>query len=143
VRHPQEAHSYHHHQLEAALAAKMPARASRADAGLHQIIIDTPGNPELAGILADLKITLRRPEVRHFDVPPAASESVCEHAERPAALGEGRGLEAAQWLIRRNWESSLSRLRQTMTVKMDVEPAAPERADWAAAERPNGVEVAE
>jgi DNA-binding GntR family transcriptional regulator len=130
-------------ELEAALAAKDPVRASQADARFHQIIIDASGNPELIGILANLKIKLRRLEVLHFEVSLVASESVHEHAELLTALGEGQGLEAAQRLIRKNWQSSLTRLLQTMTAKTNGQPAGSEQADWTTIQRLNGIEVAE
>jgi DNA-binding GntR family transcriptional regulator len=122
-------------ELEAALAAKDPVRASRADARFHQILIDSSGNPELVGILADLKIKLRRLEVRHFEISLVASESVHEHAELLAALRGRRELAEAQRLIRLNWEGSLTRLRQTMSTKPDVQIEGSEQADWATIQR--------
>jgi DNA-binding GntR family transcriptional regulator len=122
-------------ELEAALAAKDPVQASRADARFHQILIDCSGNPELVGILADLKIKLRRLEVRHFEVSLVASESVHEHAALLTALAGGQNLAEAQRLIRLNWESSLTRLRQTMATKPDLQPEGSEQADWAIIQR--------
>jgi DNA-binding GntR family transcriptional regulator len=130
-------------ELETALAAKEPVRASRADARFHQIIIDTSDNPELIGILAHLKIKLRRLEVLHFEVSLVASESVHEHAELLAALGGGRGLEVVQRLIRSNWQSSLSRLRYAMTAKAESPSVGPELSDWISIQRSNEIEVAE
>jgi DNA-binding GntR family transcriptional regulator len=121
--------------LEAALAAKDPVRASRADARFHQIIIDASGNPELITILANLKIKLRRLEVRHFEVSLVASESMREHADLLRALRDGQGLETAQRLIRRNWQSSLARLLQTMTAKTNGQSAGPDQTDWVTAQR--------
>ena len=130
-------------ELEMALAAKDPVQASRSDARFHQILIDSSGNPELIGILADLKIKLRRLEVLHFEVSVVASESVHEHAELLTALGEQRGLAEAQRLIRLNWEGSLARLRQTMTTKQEAQPTGLELAGWMPIQRSAGIEVAE
>jgi DNA-binding GntR family transcriptional regulator len=129
--------------LEAALVAKDPVRASRADARFHQIIIDASDNPELISILANLKIKLRRLEVRHFEVSLVASESMREHAELLTALRGLPGVEAAQRLIRANWESSLARLRQTMTARANGQSASPDPADWALTQRSTGNEVGE
>jgi len=110
-------------ELEAALVAREPVRASRADASFHQIIIEAARNPELIEILAHLKLKLRRLEVLHFEVSIVAADSVREHADLVAALESGRGLGTAQALLRRNWQGSLSRLRQAVAAE------AGERAD--------------
>lgn len=127
-------------ELGAALVAKDPVRASQADARFHQVLIDASENPELIAVLANLKITLRRLEVLHFEASIVASESVHEHADLLETLREGRGLSLAQRLIRKNWQGSLARLLQTMTAKTNGQPA--ETADRAAGHRSRRIGVA-
>jgi len=129
--------------LDAALAAREPVRASRTDARFHQVIIDKSGNPELIDVLANLKIKLRRLEVLHFEVYRVASESVREHAEFVAALDGGRDLELAQRLLRRNWQGSLARLRQAMMSGSEGPAAGPDQPDRMAMQRLNRIEAVE
>jgi DNA-binding GntR family transcriptional regulator len=128
--------------LSAALAAHEPVRASRADARLHQVVIDKSGNAQLADILASLKMKLRRLEVFHFEVYVVAAESVREHAEFMAALERGRDLESAQRLLRLNWQGSLPRLRQAMASRPESQPVGPDAPGWTAMQASRGVEVA-
>lgn len=96
--------------LDSALALGDPIRASRADARFHDVYIELSGNHFLIAILQDLKIRYRRIEVAYFEGSACAKDSVAEHRLILAALRTG-DLVRVQSMIRLNWQSSLSRLK--------------------------------
>jgi len=81
--------------------------ALEADNAFHQVWIDRSGNRELAQILADLKVKLRRLELAHFDSKDAM-ESVKEHQVIIQYLRLGKGAKARE-AIESNWEGATDR----------------------------------
>lgn len=76
--------------------------AIHADNAFHQVWIERAGNRELARLLHDIKVKLRRMELTHFDSENAAC-SVDEHWQLLAALEQGR-LTDARRALEGNWE---------------------------------------
>jgi DNA-binding GntR family transcriptional regulator len=130
-------------ELEAALLAHDPVRASRTDARFHQVFIERAENPELADLIAQLKLKLRRLEVLHFEVSVVAFESVREHAELLAALEKAEDPEPARRLLRRNWQGSLARLLQAMASRTEGSAGGAEAAASATSQTPQTTEVAQ
>lgn len=97
-------------RLDAALEAGDGRAAHEADTAFHAAFIDAAGNGQLARIVADLKMRLRRLEIAYFAGNVRAASSIAEHravvdAVRNADLDAGlRGVEA-------NWRGSLERYR--------------------------------
>lgn len=96
--------------LEGAIHARDPVKASKADARFHDVFIRKSANPHLAHILEDLKIKHRRLEVIYFEGCSCAMDSVAEHRRILAALRAG-DVPRAAGSIRRNWTDSLERLQ--------------------------------
>jgi DNA-binding GntR family transcriptional regulator len=88
--------------LRAAIRARDPVAAVRADGDFHQILVDAVDNPELTRILAPLKTQLRRLELAHFREALLAVESAQAHDDIAIALEEGATALAAR-LIADNW----------------------------------------
>lgn len=84
--------------------------ALEADNAFHQVWIDRSGNQELAQILADLKVKLRRLELAHFDSKDAV-ESVEEHSFIIQSLRAGNSSKALR-AIQSNWEGATDRFAQ-------------------------------
>ena len=97
--------------LEKALEKEDPVKASLADIHFHDVFIKKSANPHLISILRDLKITYRRVEVIYFEGEASAKYSLDEHNHILAALKKHDSREA-QAMIRKNWQSSLKRLRE-------------------------------
>ncbi|MFZ5990204.1 MAG: GntR family transcriptional regulator [Deinococcota bacterium] len=81
--------------------------ALEADNAFHQVWIDRSGNRELAQVLADLKVKLRRLELAHFDSKDAM-ESVKEHSVIIQSLRAGHSRKALE-AIESNWEGATDR----------------------------------
>lgn len=96
--------------LGRALGEGDPVKASMADIQFHDVFIQRSGNHHLAAILRDLKIKNRRVEVTYFKGYACAKYSLDEHDRILDALGS-RDVALAQSLIRANWQSSLTRLK--------------------------------
>jgi len=96
--------------LTAAINARDPVKASKADARFHDVIIQKSKNHHLIDILQDLKIKHRRLEVLYFEGCACASDSVAEHDQIIDALKSG-DIDRAEELIRLNWITSLERQR--------------------------------
>ncbi|HXG26144.1 MAG TPA: GntR family transcriptional regulator [Candidatus Binatia bacterium] len=86
-----------------------PLEASRADNNFHEVYIEAADNPELARILASLKVKLRRLEAAYFGGSLTASRSVEEHEDLLAALSAGE-FERAADAVRDNWQRSFDRI---------------------------------
>lgn len=99
--------------LDAAIRAREPVKASKADSRFHDVIIQKTNNPHLIGILEDLKVKRRRLEVIYFEGSAFASSSVAEHTEILSALRENRRQDVIQ-LIKTNWKGSLERVREQL-----------------------------
>lgn len=97
-------------RLEQALAADDPVAASQADVDFHNVIFARSGNPHLISLVEDLKIRHRRLEVHYFQGSGHALESVTEHTRLIEALS-ARNVDRARELVKRNWLSSLARMR--------------------------------
>lgn len=81
--------------------------ALEADNAFHQVWIECSGNGELARILADLKVKLRRLELAHFDSKDAM-ESYKEHRVILQSLRTGKHQKALEGLGD-NWEGATDR----------------------------------
>lgn len=86
--------------------------ALEADNAFHQVWIDRSGNRELAQVLADLKVKLRRLELAHFDSKDAM-ESVKEHKVIIQSLRAGHSRKALE-AIEGNWEGATDRFAQRL-----------------------------
>lgn len=82
--------------------------ASEADAHFHDLLAAGTGNRELAALLKDLRLRLRRLEIAYFGGSTTADRSVAEHELIVAALEAG-DIEAAGRQVERNWRASLKR----------------------------------
>ncbi len=98
-------------RLAEALRERDPVRASQADTDFHHVILETAANPELASIVGDLKVAIRRLEVAFFGGTITGERSVEEHQRVIAALESG-DLAVAGAEIERNWRISLDHLHQ-------------------------------
>lgn len=98
-------------RLAAALVDSDPLAASAADAAFHRIIIDGAANDELATVLEQLKVRLRRIEINYFEGSHAGEPSVQEH-ERVILALEAGDLPAAGAALETNWRASLERLHR-------------------------------
>jgi DNA-binding GntR family transcriptional regulator len=96
-------------RLRSAIDGGDAVAASRADAAFHDVYIAAAGNPELAAIVARLKLKLRRLEIAYFGGSSAAVVSVREHARLLEALRRRDGAAAGD-LVRLNWQQSLERV---------------------------------
>lgn len=112
-------------KLAEAVAADDAFAASQADTLFHSVIIDAAANPELAAILGQLKVMLRRIEITYFQGGSAGRESIREH-ERVIAALEKDDLESAGAELEGNWRSSLGRLHQRRRSSMS--PSHPRAA---------------
>jgi DNA-binding GntR family transcriptional regulator len=81
-----------------------------ADTLFHDILVEQAGNRELSAVLGQLKLKLRRVELAYFDVEAHTQHSLAEHATIIEALRVQEWAKAAA-ALRRNWRSSLERLR--------------------------------
>ena len=95
--------------LTRALEENRAVEASEADGRFHAVIIGLSDNPELAGILDNLKAKLRRLEVAYFDGCMVADRSAVEHRQLLEALDSGDHEQAAV-ILEANWRGSLNRL---------------------------------
>ncbi len=96
-------------RLRDAIDHGQPLEASRADGDFHDVYIEAADNPELARIVASLKVKLRRLEAAYFGGSLTASRSVEEHDELLAALRAGE-FERAADAVRDNWQRSFERI---------------------------------
>lgn len=96
-------------RMAEAIAGDDAVGASSADTDFHRALFDPAANPELAGILQDLKMRLRRHEIAYFDGSAASEPSVGEHEQVILALERG-DFEAAGLAVVNNWRRSLDRL---------------------------------
>ncbi len=93
-----------------AAAGGGPHAAVSADAALHQVLIDTAGNPELKALLEQLKTKYQRLELAYFSDTVSLGASYQEHQALLSALAD-RDLEAAKGFLAENWRASVERLR--------------------------------
>lgn len=107
-------------RLAAAVASRDALNASEADTDFHRQIVAGAGNPELAAIVDNLKVRLRRVEITYFGGTVTAEPSVIEHARAIAALEAG-DLDAAAAQIEDNWRSSLARLHERRASEASVD----------------------
>ena len=87
-----------------------PHAAVSADAALHQVLIDAADNPELAGVLEQLKTRYKRLELAYFSDAASLAASYQEHQALISALEEG-DKEAAKNALADNWRASAERLQ--------------------------------
>ncbi|AWR88147.1 MULTISPECIES: GntR family transcriptional regulator [Meiothermus] len=99
------------HDAKAALAA---------DNAFHQVWIERSGNRELAQLLADLKVKLRRFELAHFDSKDAM-ESVKEHQVIVESLRTGKSRKALE-ALEGNWEGATDRFSRRVLGKLAKSP---------------------
>lgn len=95
-------------RLARALHDGDPVAASDADRDFHRVVIDAAGNAELANILHDLKLKLRRLEIAYFGGHLVAEASVAEHEAVLDLLRSGE-FERAAKALEANWRDSLER----------------------------------
>lgn len=88
--------------------------AARADVRIHQVFSARCGNPELAHIISELRIKLRRMSHVYFSGRLIAERSVAEHAAVITALRAG-DFEAAAEASAAHWHGSLDRFLERMT----------------------------
>ena len=100
-------------QLSRALEENRAVDASEADRRFHAVFVEAAENPELAGILDNLKAKLRRVEVAYFDGCMVADRSVVEHRRLLEALRAGDHAGAAE-ILEVNWRGSLRRLVEVL-----------------------------
>lgn len=94
-------------RLEAAVRQHQAKAALEADNAFHQVWIERSGNRELAQVLSELKVKLRRLELAHFDSADAV-ESAREHRAIVESLRAGKGRQAIR-AIQGNWEGATDR----------------------------------
>ena len=87
-----------------------PHAAVGADTALHQVLIDVADNPELAGLLGQLKTKYQRLELAYFSDTASLAASYGEHYALISAL-ENRDKEAAKNALADNWLASAERLQ--------------------------------
>lgn len=95
-------------RLKQSLAEGDSVRASRADHDFHEVVVRNSGNDELAKILENLKLKLRRMEVLYFGGAVAAEKSVSEHDDILDALRDEDYSRAAA-AIEANYRQSVQR----------------------------------
>lgn len=98
-------------RLERDLEAGDALGASRADRDFHDVFVACSLNRELAKILDDLKVKIRRLEIAYFGGRALAEHSVAEHRLILGALRSGDPERAAEG-VKKNWEASLKRFRE-------------------------------
>lgn len=96
--------------LQEALHDGDPHTAVSADTALHQVLIDAADNPDLAGLLEQLKTKYKRLELAYFSDVASLTASYQEHQALLSALAD-RDREAAKDLLAENWRASVERLR--------------------------------
>ena len=96
--------------LQEALHDGDPHAAVSADTALHQVLIDAADNPDLAGLLEQLKTKYERLELAYFSDFASLTASYQEHQALLSALAD-RDREAAKDLLAENWRASVERLR--------------------------------
>ena len=82
--------------------------ASRADDDFHDVLLEAAHNPELAAIVSDLKVQVRRIEVGFFGGTGTATQSCQEHATIVEAVTRG-DLDRRTEALEQNWRGSLDR----------------------------------
>ncbi len=100
------------------LKTRNAAKATEADRDFHFALVRPAGNPELAAILDQLKVKLRRIEIAYFDRCAVADRSVEEHLAIIHALRKGDIDDAAD-AVATNWHNGLTRLFGAQTAPAD------------------------
>jgi DNA-binding GntR family transcriptional regulator len=95
-------------RLSRALETGDALGASRADRDFHEVLVRRGQNRELAKMVEDLKIKIRRLEIAYFGGCALAERSVAEHRLIMEALKSGDSERTAEG-VRENWEASLRR----------------------------------
>ncbi len=98
-------------RLERALETGEALDASNADREFHNVLVNRGQNGELARVVDELKIKIRRLEVAYFGGCALAERSVAEHRAILRDLMSGE-LEQAANRVKENWQASLKRFRQ-------------------------------
>ncbi|UQN08367.1 GntR family transcriptional regulator [Deinococcus sp. QL22] len=99
--------------LRRALEGQDAGGAVAADEAFHGVWLARAGNRELAIVLGQLRIKLRRVELAYFDAGPRGHASVAEHAALLDAVRERRWHEA-KGALHQNWRGSLERLQNQL-----------------------------
>jgi len=94
--------------LEDAITAGDPVKATQADAHFHSVWISRSGNSELERILKGSKARLTRIEREYFRDAADMRESLAEHHRIFGAL-EKQNIEGALLMLKEHWRSSVTR----------------------------------
>jgi DNA-binding GntR family transcriptional regulator len=99
------------HQLNQAVADNLqhnPKQAALEDTALHHLWTQACENPELLGIIENLKTNHIRLEIHYWTDTPKNQQSILEHEKIIAAL-EQQDLSAAKHELEAHWTRALSR----------------------------------
>lgn len=90
-------------QLQQAIEGKKPLEAAKADVAFHQVFIERCGNPELIGILSELKLKHERLEIAYFGDASLGRHSPKQHLQLVKLLEQG-SLKEALKALNDNWK---------------------------------------
>jgi DNA-binding GntR family transcriptional regulator len=100
-------------RLRKALESGRGIAASEADYEFHRVFIARSDNPDLVGMLENLKTKLRRLEAAYFGGCMIANHSVVEHRDVLEALEDDDHRCAAR-AVETNWQESLNRFLEQL-----------------------------